>query len=129
MPGYDVEIDRGKNRLYLTLEGMLDPETADQHVEDMLDVAEELEPGFDMVNDISAFKPLSQETTDAIERGKAGLTDMGVSAVVRVVGDSVVSKMQFDRVGTESEGYHVATAETREQAEALLDEFRRQAEE
>lgn len=77
-----------------------------------------------MVNDISECTPMTEDATDTIERGKRGLTERGVSAVVRVTGESVVGKMQFDRVASGTEGYHVATAETVEEAEALLDEFR-----
>lgn len=121
---YDVDVDTSANRLYLELDGMLDAETAEAHVEDMLAAADGLEPGFDMVNDISSFTPMNQDTSDVIEEGKEGLTERGVSAVVRVTGESVVGKLQFDRVGTDSEGYHVATAETREEAERLLDQFR-----
>lgn len=121
---YEVNADRAANRLYLKLEGILDEETAEDHVVDMLSAADELEPGFDMVNDISEFKPMTQQATDTIERGKRGLTERGVSAVVRVTGESVVGKMQFERVGGGMEGYHVATAETVEAAEQLLDEFR-----
>lgn len=105
---------------------MLDEETAEAHVDDMLDAADELEPGFDMVNDISTFKPMSPEAKQAIERGKEGLTERDMSAVVRVTGESALGELQFSRVGTDKEGYHVATAETRMEAERLLDEFRRE---
>jgi len=121
---YDIEIDREANRLYLTLEGLLDDATAEAHVADMLDAAEDLEPGFDMVNDISEFTPMTEGATATIEEGKRGLTEKGVSAVVRVTGESVVGKMQFDRVGDGEEGYHVAMAETVDEAEDLLDQFR-----
>lgn len=121
---YEVSVDHDKNRLYLKLDGLLDEETANEHVVEMLAAADELDHGFDMVNDISTYKPMSQEATEAIERGKAGLTERGMSAVVRVLGESVVGKMQFDRVGSGREGYHIATAETREEAERLLDNFR-----
>lgn len=121
---YEVTVDRELNRLYLALEGLLDEETAESHVEDMLAAADELRPGFDMVNDISEFTPMNEGATETIERGKRGLTERGVSAVVRVTGESVVGKMQFDRVAEGEEGYHVATAETVTDAEALLDDFR-----
>lgn len=124
---YEIDVDRSENRLYLELDGLLDEETATAHVEDMLAAADELDSGFDMVNDISSFKPMNQDASEVIERGKEGLTERGVSAVVRVTGDSVTGKLQFDRVGTDSEGYHVATAESPEEAEQLLDEFREEA--
>jgi hypothetical protein len=120
---YAVEIDRAENRLYLELDGMLDAETAHEAADATVEAASELRPGFGMVNDISSFNPVSQEATEAIERGKRGIAEEGVAAVVRVVGDSVVGKMQFDRVGEGDRSYHVASAESREQAEEFLDRF------
>lgn len=123
MPGeYEITVDGERNRLYLTLAGLLDEGTAEAHVEDLLAAADGLEPGFDMVNDISEFTPMTDAATATIERGKHGLAERGVSAVVRVTGESVVGKMQFSRVGEEA--YHVATAETVAEAEDLLDRFR-----
>ncbi len=127
MSGYKIEIDRQKNRLYLTLEGMMNEETAREHVRELVDAADDLEDGFDMVNDIREFKPFSQEVTDVIEEGKQGLTDNGVSAVVRVTGDSSIGALQFTRVGSEEQGYQARTAETVAEAEALLDRLREQS--
>jgi hypothetical protein len=105
---------------------MLDEETAHAAAEATIEGAQRLDPGFQMINDISTFKPVSQQATDAIDKGKAGIADQGVEAVVRIVGDSVVGKMQFDRVGDGDRSYHVATAENRAQAEEFLDRFRDQ---
>jgi len=117
-----VDIDRAENRLYLTLSGMLDAETGRDAVDDLAAAAGELDPGFTMVNDISTFGLVSQEATDQIERGRRIIDDEGVSAVVRVLGDSIIGKLQFDRVAGDRE-YQVADAESVEQAEAFLDEF------
>jgi hypothetical protein len=125
---YMVELDHENDRLYLELTGMLDEETAHEAAEAAAEGGHDLGEGFQMITDISEFKPLSQAATDAIEKGKAGVAEAGVSAVVRVVGESVTGKMQFDRVGDGDEGYHVATAESREQAQEFLDEFRRRDE-
>jgi hypothetical protein len=111
---YEVDVDPERNRLYLTLAGLLDAETAEAHAEDMLAAADELSPGFD----ISPFTPMDDQATDTIERGKRGLTERGVSAVVSVTGESVVGKLPFDRVADGEEEYHVATAETVEEADA-----------
>jgi hypothetical protein len=122
---YMVDLDHENDRLYLELTGMLDEETAHEAAEAAAEGGHDLGEGFQMINDISEFKPLSQAATDAIEKGKAGVAEAGVSAVVRVVGESVTGKMQFDRVGDEDQSYHVATAESREQAVEFLEEFRR----
>lgn len=119
---YEVQIDREGNRLYLTLSGLLDEETAEAHVEELLAAADELEPGFEMINDISEFTPMTEGVSGTIERGKRGFSERGVGVVVRVAGGSALGKMQFERVGTEEEGYHVSAVETREDAEALLAE-------
>jgi hypothetical protein len=122
---YTFEVDEEANRLYMTLEGRVDAETAHEALEE-LETAylDRLEPGFDVVNDISGFEPISQEAARAIERGKAALGEAGASAVARVMGDSVIGQMQFERHGDDE--YHVATAESREQAEVFLDRFREQ---
>lgn len=123
MTDYEIRADEERNRLYMTLEGMLDEDTAGEAVEELEAAVSTLEPGFTIVNDISAFEPVSQEAVDHIERGKAAAAEAGVEATVRVTGESVIGKMQFERVGEGAESYHVATAETVEDAEALLADF------
>lgn len=124
MPSYDVTADEEKNRLYITLEGMLDESLAEEVLADVDAATEKLEPGYDTVNDISEFKPVSQEAVDAIEEGKQLNTERGNQATVRVTGESVIGEMQWERHGTEAEGFHVATAESVEEADRLLDEYR-----
>ena len=67
--------------------------------------------------------PFDQQPTEYVERGKEIRAENGVAATVRVV-DSTITKMQFERAGDSDEEYHVATAETVEQAEALVERFR-----
>jgi hypothetical protein len=120
---YEVRADESKNRLYMTLVGMLDEETASEVVSEIEAAVGRLDPGFTIVNDISEFKPMSEDAVDKIEEGKALAAEAGVDATVRVTGESVIGKMQFERVGGGAESYHVATAETVEEAEELLAEF------
>ncbi|MEF8773760.1 MAG: hypothetical protein V5A23_08065 [Halobacteriales archaeon] len=121
---FRVEADPEKNRLYMRLSGMLDEEEALAVTERMEAEAKKLRPGFDVVNDVSEAKPVSQEATDAIERGQRLLAEAGASAVARVVGDSVIMEMQFERHGEGDDAYQVTTAESREQAEDFLDTLR-----
>lgn len=123
MAAYEVRADESTNRLYITLRGMLDEESANRAVEGIDEATRRLDEGFDIVNDISEFKPMSRDAADAVDRGKAVAADRGANAVVRVTGESVIGKMQFDRVGEGAESYHVVTAETVEDAEQLLAEF------
>jgi len=123
MTGYEITIDESTNRLYMRLEGMLDEETARNVVEEIDEGTAKLDEGFDIVNDISEFKPMSQDAADEIDRGKAIAAQRGANATVRVTGESVIGKMQFERHGQGEETYHVATAESVEEAEDLLEDF------
>jgi hypothetical protein len=117
---YDLEVDHERSRVYLTQYGQLDDETARALLAELDEVTRELPDGWDLVNDLREFAPFEQQKTEYIERGKEIIADNGVRANVRVM-DSVITKMQFDRVGDEDEQYHVATAESVEQAEQFLD--------
>jgi hypothetical protein len=119
---YDIEVDREARRVYLTQYGQLDDETARALLAELDEMTRELPDGWDLVNDLREFAPFEQQKTEYIERGKEIIADNGVRANVRVV-DSVITKMQFDRVGDDDEQYHVATAESVEQAERFLDRF------
>jgi hypothetical protein len=121
---YDLEHDSRygePDRVFMTLEGRLDEGMADDAVEELQSVLDSLSGDFYFVNDISEFKPLSQDAAAAIERGKQALAEHDVDAVVRVTGESNLGKMQFDRVGEQD--YQVATAETQADAETLLEEL------
>lgn len=120
---YEIEVDAEKNRAFLTQYGMYDDETATAMLDELDRKTGELQEGFDLVNDIREFKPLEQQKTKYIERGKEIVAKNGVSALVRVV-DSAITEMQFERAGDGDDVYHVATAETPSEAERMLDRLR-----
>lgn len=120
---YELSVDRARHRVYLTQYGQLDDETARALLDDLDEATRDLPDGWDLVNDLREFAPFEQQKTEYIEEGKEIIAENGVSANVRVL-DSTITKMQFDRVGDRDEEYHVATAESVEQAEAFLDRFR-----
>ena len=109
--------------MFLTQYGMYDDETATAMLDELDRKTGELPEGFDLVNDIREFKPLEQQKTKYIERGKEIVAENGVGALVRVV-ESAITEMQFERVGDDDESYHVATAETPREAERMLDRLR-----
>ncbi|MFB6068733.1 MAG: hypothetical protein ABEJ90_02280 [Halobacterium sp.] len=121
MGDYHIEADTRANRLHMELSGSLDESEANAAVDAVESEAAKLSAGFDVVNDISQFKPLSQDVVDTIADGKEILAREGAGALVRVTGESALGDMQFDRVGG-SEGYDVAKAETVDEAEAMLPE-------
>jgi hypothetical protein len=127
MGNWDVETDDTRNRIYLTLEGHLDVTETAAAADAVTGAAERLDPGFDIINDMSTFVPTSEEAMDHIERGKRALAENGQAAAVRVVSESTTGQMQFDRVGDGAESYQVAKAESMEDAETLLDKRRQEA--
>lgn len=121
--GYDIEVDHERNRVYLTQWGMLDEETAEALLEELDRKTAPLPDGWGLVNDIRDLAPFEQQNTEYVERGKEIIADNGVTANVRVT-ESAVTKMQFRRAGDRDQEYHVAHAESPEQADEFLDEFR-----
>jgi hypothetical protein len=121
-----VSIDESKNRLYLELAGHIDEAQAEAAADATIEGAERLDDGFDLINDLSDFQPGDPEAMKHIERGKKGIAQNGVSAVVRVMAESTTGQMQFDRAGEDEESYQLAMADSREKAEKLLDKRREQ---
>lgn len=121
MGEFSIEADTGANRLHMELSGTLDAEEAAAALEAVEREAAGLDDGFEVINDISGFKPLSQDVADTIAEGKRSLSEAGAGALVRVTGDSAIGSMQFDRVG-DADGYDIATVETVADAEAMLDD-------
>ena len=120
--GYDIDVDRELNRVYLTQWGRLDDETAESLLADLDQKTRDLPDGWELINDIRELATFEPHQTNYIERGKEIIAENGVAANVRVTG-SVVTKMQFNRAGDRDEDFHVAHAETVAQAEGFLDRF------
>ncbi|MFP4459687.1 MAG: hypothetical protein ACLFSQ_08890 [Candidatus Zixiibacteriota bacterium] len=114
---YKIEIDKARNCLFLTLEGYIDDETIKDGVEELLNEADKLERGFTIVNDISKFKPVSSKSVEYMKKAQRELSKKGARRTFRVVGKSVVSKLQMDRTQKESgASYKTITVATKEEA-------------
>lgn len=125
MGDYVIETDSVKNRLYLELDGHFDAETVSAAADDVIEASAELDPGFGMINDISSFKPTADEASVHLKRGAKGAAENGLGTVVRVTGESITGELQWDQVSdevTQEVDYDVYKVETRDDAEALLDE-------
>lgn len=120
---YNAYADIAKNRLYIELSGfMMDGEVA--AAADMC-IAEgkKLHKGFDIINDISTFKPATPAGADEIKRAQMALGEMGVGHVIRVVGASSIATMQFNRTQNAA-GYVADTTATKADAEKMLENLR-----
>lgn len=115
---HDIEANTAENRLYVTLAGKFDEDEAAASAEETIEKAGRLDEGFDVVTDIRELEASPQEVKEHLARSKTFLSAHDVGTVVRVVGDSPLAKMQFERTGEED--YDVETADSVTDAEALL---------
>jgi hypothetical protein len=118
---YEIEADRRENRLYLDLTGRMDAEALDEAADEAVAAGKQLDEGFDIINDLSGFRPPSPEAAKAIKRAQGELKEMGVDRVVRIVDEetSQVVINAFERRSTDV-GYSGETADSRQEVERLL---------
>jgi hypothetical protein len=117
---YTIKADVQKNRLYIKLVGFFSTEEMKKATDDTISEVRKLKPGYDVITDVSEFKPAGPETVKEIERGQAHFKATGVGHGIRVVGESVLTGMQFNRTG-KGVGYIPDAVATVEEAEKLLD--------
>lgn len=118
---FDVDTDVRSNRLYIDLNGRLDAETIDDAAVATVEAATRLRDGFDVITDLSGFRPPSPEAAEPIKRAQGELRGMGVDRVVRVVDEDTgrVVVNAFERRSRDV-GYSGETADSVEAAERLL---------
>jgi hypothetical protein len=117
---YTLKTDTQKNRLYLTLSGLMNDDETKKAADACIEAMKKLRPGFKVVNDISQFRPLTKEGVGHVKRVGELAVKLGMTATVRVMGISPTALHQFQRVSKEA-GYTAYTAQSLEEAEAMLD--------
>ena len=117
---YKVHADTARNRLYITLSGFMALEEAKQCGDETIAATRKLKTGYDVITDITDFKPGTQEVAKDIERVQAHFLKSGAKRGVRVVGGNAASSMQFARVAKQA-GFESCNVATLPEAEKLLD--------
>lgn len=119
---FKTSIDREKNRLTIKLEGFLGAEEAAEAADKVIEEAGTLRPNFDVISDISDFKPGNEQVQAQIMRAQKGVADKGARRVVRVTGN-VIGKLQFKRVHQQAHvNYEVIEVNSEEAAHKFLNE-------
>jgi len=116
-----IQVSIPKNRIYLGLEGYFDDEAAEKAADQIIAGLQQLRPGFDVVSNISEFKPATPQAAEHIVRVQKALKEMGFRRIVRVVAGNALGKMQMQRTATQAGGLDAEYAATREEAERMLD--------
>lgn len=93
-----VRIDHARSRVYLVLDGYIQDDEAHREADRVIKEVGELEPPFDVISDISTFKPGSPKAAAEMIRAQEAMVKRGLRFTVRIVSDDgVVAKMQLDR--------------------------------
>jgi len=117
---YTVRADVEKNRLYVKLVGFFDNKEMKAATDATIEGIQKLKPGYDVINDISEFKPVGQDTLKEVERGQIYFKKSGIRYGIRIEGKTKLTNLQFNRIG-KSVDYAANSVETMEEAEKLLD--------
>lgn len=118
---YKVKTDPEKNRLLLTLTGLVTLEEALAIKEVIAKEVPKLTAGFEVINDISNFR-LAQEQAGRILKEIINYCIVKkVGQVIRVVGASQSALIQFANFTGNIESYNVRYVPTLRDAEAVLE--------
>lgn len=119
---YMIKSNIEKNRLYITLGKMDDPEIRGL-IKDITYNAAQLKPGFTCLVDIRNMDiKYSEKQMFTMELIMGGLIDSGMGRVVRVVSKkNKISQMKMEQE-SRALGYRARPASTIEEAERILDE-------
>ena len=124
MGSFNVRADRVKNRLYVTFAGFFSDEEARAACTEVLQHAEKLGTGFDVITDITDFQTTTGAGAEVIRNTQVKLGERGVRRVVRVTGSQVLPNLQLTRTAREAgygPGTKAETAATVDDAERLLE--------
>ena len=121
---FEIHADGPRNRLYLRMAGFMTDNDAVRVADTIIAQIQKLKPGFAVINDIRDLKPTSQTATDHMRRAQEASVKHGSGRVIRVVGDQVVTQIQWNRTLKAARGSGAETASTVEEAERMLEEDR-----
>lgn len=119
MAKYEVRADTAKNRLYIILDGFFNDEEFKVAVDLIIERAKTLKKDFDVINDITTFKPASQTSLGEMKRAQVFIKENGARRVIRVMDQASISSMQLARTGKEA-GYDADVAASIAEAEKML---------
>jgi hypothetical protein len=117
---FEIRADRPMNRLYLRMAGFMSDDDARRVADTIIAEVQKLQPGFAVINDIRDLKPTTQTATDHMRRAQEASFKHGSGRVIRVVGDQVVTQIQWNRTLKAVQGSGAETASTVEEAERML---------
>lgn len=124
MGQFEMHFDESKKRFYIQFSGFFRESDADRAFEALKDALKDLPPEFDVVTDLSGFKPASPDVSKGFQEAARLIKRSGRRNGVRVAGRIVTGLMQFKReIGGVFEEGKTRYASTVEEADKILDEW------
>lgn len=121
---YTFEANRAKNRLVIKLSGFFRSSDVEPAMAGLNAALAELKPGFDVITDLSDFKPGSPGAAKAMAQAGQMVKEKGRRNAVRITGGLMTGLMQFQRllksVFNEDE---VRYAKSIQEANSILDNW------
>src|SRR5262249_19045495 len=117
----EARADLVRNRLYMRLTGFMAEADARKAADAVIAEMQKLRPGFAIINDIRELKPVSPEASDQLKRTQEAAVKLGYSRAIRVVGDQLITHLQWTRTLKAAHGHEIETAPTVDEAERMLE--------
>ncbi len=117
---HTVKIDTQKNRLCITLSGVLSLQEAIKVQSEIISSLDRLQPHFDVINDLSKYIHGDESAGTILQSVTRLFIDKKVKRVVRVVGPSKTGLMQFAKYSQLEEPINIKYLPTIEEAEEFL---------
>lgn len=119
LPSPAVELALVGNRLHVTLRGFLDVPQAEAMLLDLERVLRRMQPGFDVISDVSRLGGVTSAALPLLRRAATALVEAGMRQMVRVVGSAPGAAVSAGRA---AEGvYQARVVTSAAEARRLLD--------
>jgi len=116
---FHVRPDPERNRLYVTLEGHLQPDERREAAKAFLAAIAQLAHGFDIVHDLRGLHPTDSDGLKDLMRMQSAAKIKGLRTVVRIT-QIPLTRLQFERTAQDT-GWAFESAASLEEADARLD--------
>lgn len=115
-----VRCDIKRNRLNVILGGIIKLDEAEIVKQEIFEAVDKLEPGFDVLNDLSKFIHGDDSAGSILQDVTKFLSDKKAARIIRVVGQSKTGLMQFARYSQADDSIEIKYVPTMAEAESIL---------
>lgn len=119
---FELKINPAKNAILCVLRGKFEAEEAREYVVRFKEGVDRLKPGMVVITDLTEFTPTDDDVRSILQEGSAYAIQRGVGRGIRVVAESVGSKVGNIQLNKTARalGYEVEVVGSLEEAKQLL---------